>query len=68
MLLVRLEDFGKLDDVLRMYETIAEHEAPPAYAFMQQLPDGAGTWDVFHTSRLTYLARCNRVSGPGSAC
>lgn len=28
--------------------------------------DGESTWDIFHMSKRTYLAHCNRVSGPGS--
>ena len=47
---------------------IAANEAPLAYPFLQQNPDGKGTWDIFHMSKLTYLAHCNRVSGPGSGC
>jgi hypothetical protein len=68
LLLFRLEDPGDLEVVRRMYEVISAHDAPLAYAFVRQVPDGAGTWDIFHMSRLTYLAHCNRVSGPGSEC
>lgn len=25
-----------------------------------------GAWDIFRMTKLTYLARCNRVSGPGA--
>jgi len=53
-------------DKRRMYDTIAGNEAPLAYAFVHQLPDGEETWDIFHMSKLTYLAHCNRVSGPGA--
>jgi hypothetical protein len=51
-----------------VYDTIAASEAPLAYAFVHQLADGEGTWDIFHMSGLTYLAHCNRVSGPGAEC
>jgi hypothetical protein len=47
-------------------ETIAVHGAPLAYTFVHQTPDGVGTWNVFHMSRLTCLAHRNRVSGPGA--
>ena len=66
MLLFRLSDPGDLPAVQRIYEAIAANEAPLAYTFVHQLPDGPDTWDIFHMSKLTYLAHCNRVSGPGS--
>jgi hypothetical protein len=66
MLLFRVTDPGDLDAVRELYDTIAAHEAPLAYAFVHQRPDGEGTWDIFHMSKLTYLAHCNRVSGPGT--
>ncbi len=66
MLLFRISDPRDLSAVRAMYDTIAENEAPLAYAFVHQVPDGPGTWDIFHMSKLTYLAHCNRVSGPGS--
>jgi hypothetical protein len=66
MLLFRVADPGDLGTVRRLYDTIAASEAPLAYAFVHQRTDGDGTWDIFHMSRLTYLAHCNRVSGPGS--
>lgn len=66
MLLFRIADPGDLAAVRRLYDTIAAHEAPLAYAFVHQRPDGEGTWDIFHMSKLTYLAHCNRVSGPGT--
>jgi len=66
MLLFRVPDPRDLDAVRRVYDTIAASDAPLAYAFVQQLPDGDGTWDIFHMSRLSYLAHCNRVSGPGA--
>ena len=68
MLLFRLTDPRDLDAVRRVYDTIAAHEAPLAYAFVHQIADGEGTWDIFHMSKLTYLAHCNRVSGPGAEC
>jgi hypothetical protein len=66
MLLFRVPDPRDLDTVRRVYDTIAANDAPLAYAFVQQLPDGDGTWDIFHMSSLSYLAHCNRVSGPGA--
>jgi hypothetical protein len=66
MLLFRVEDPRNLEAIRKVYDTIAASEAPLAYAFVQQIPDGMGTWDIFHMSVLTYLAHCNRVSGPGS--
>lgn len=66
MLLFRVEDPSSLDAVRRVYDTIAANDAPLAYTFVQQIPDGKGTWDIFHMSRLTYLSHCNRVSGPGA--
>ncbi len=68
MLLFRVPDPRDLGAVRRVYDVIAESEAPLAYTFVHQLADGEGTWDIFHMSRLTYLAHCNRVSGPGSGC
>jgi len=68
MLLFRLSDPRDLSAVRRIYDTIAANEAPLAYTFVNQVPDGPETWDIFHMSRLTYLAHCNRVSGPGSEC
>jgi hypothetical protein len=68
MLLFRVPHPGNLDAVRAVYDTIAANEAPLAYTFVQQLPDGENTWDIFHMSKLTYLAHCNRVSGPGSEC
>jgi hypothetical protein len=68
MLLFRVPDPRDLDSVRGVYDTIAAHEAPLAYTFVNQIPDGSDTWDIFHMSRLTYLAHCNRVSGPGSEC
>jgi hypothetical protein len=66
LLLFRLYDPRDLAAVRSMYETVAAHDAPLAYAFVHQTPDGVGTWDIFHMSRLTYLSHCNRVSGPGA--
>jgi len=66
MLLFRVADPRDLDAVRKVYDTIAANDAPLAYAFVHQLPDGEGTWDIFHMSKLSYLAHCNRVSGPGS--
>lgn len=66
MLLFRVGDPRDLDAVRRIYDTIAANTAPLAYTFVRQLPDGRDTWDIFHMSKLTYLAHCNRVSGPGS--
>jgi hypothetical protein len=57
-----------LGTVRKVYATIAANTAPLAYTFVQQLPDGEGTWDILHMSKLSYLARCNRVSGPGAEC
>ena len=68
MLLFRLSDPRDLSAVRRIYDTIAANEAPLAYTFVNQVPDGPETWDIFHMSRLTYLAHCSRVSGPGSEC
>ncbi len=68
MLLFRIPDPRDLSAIRRVYDTIAANEAPLAYTFVHQLPDGEGTWDIFHMSRLTYLAHCNRVSGPGADC
>ncbi len=68
MLLFRLTDPRDLGAVRRVYDTIAAHEVPLAYTFVHQIADGEGTWDIFHMSKLTYLAHCNRVSGPGSDC
>lgn len=68
MLLFRVPDPRDLGAIRRVYDVIAESEAPLAYTFVHQLADGEGTWDIFHMSRLTYLAHCNRVSGPGSEC
>lgn len=66
MLLFRLSNPRDLSAVRWVYDTIAANEAPLAYTFVNQVPDGPGTWDIFHMSKLTYLAHCNRVSGPGS--
>lgn len=66
MLLFRVPDPRNLGAVRAIYDTIAANEAPLAYTFVHQATDGEGTWDIFHMSRLTYLAHCNRVSGPGS--
>lgn len=66
MLLFRLPDPSDLSAVRRVYDTIAAHGAPLAYTFVHQTPDGPGTWDIFHMSKLTHLAHCTRVSGPGS--
>ena len=68
LLLFRLSDPRDLSAVRRIYDTIAANEAPLAYTFVHQVPDGPETWDIFHMSKLTYLAHCNRVSGPGSEC
>ena len=66
MLLFRIDDPRDLAAVRGVYDTIAAREAPLAYTFVRQIPDGPETWDIFHMSKLTYLAHCNRVSGPGS--
>ncbi len=68
MLLFRVSDSGDLDAVRGVYKTISANDAPLAYAFVHQKSDGEGTWDIFHMSKLTYLAHCNRVSGPGAEC
>lgn len=68
MLLFRVGDPRDLTSVREVYDTIAVNSAPLAYTFVHQTPDGEGTWDIFHMSKLTYLAHCNRVSGPGSEC
>ena len=66
VLLFRLNDPRDLDAVRGVYESISAHDAPLAYTFVHQIADGEGTWDIFHMSKLTYLAHCNRVSGPGA--
>ncbi len=66
MLLFRIQDPQDLAAVRGVYDAITANEAPLAYTFVHQLADGEGTWDIFHMSKLTYLAHCNRVSGPGS--
>ena len=66
MLLFRVVDPRNLDAVRRVYDAISANAAPLAYTFVHQIADGEGTWDIFHMSKLTYLAHCNRVSGPGS--
>lgn len=68
MLPFRIPDPRDLQAVRQVYDVIAETGAPLAYARVHQLPDGHGTWDIFHMSRLIWLAHCNRVSGPGSEC
>jgi hypothetical protein len=68
MLLFRIAKPRDLGAVRKVYDTIAANDAPLAYTFVQQLPDGEGTWDIFHMSKLSYLAHCNRVSGPGAEC
>jgi len=68
MLLFRVPDPRDLDAVRGVYDTISANDAPLAYTFVHQIADGEGTWDIFHMSKLTYLAHCNRVSGPGSEC
>ncbi len=66
VLLFRVTDPRDLGAVRGVYQTISANEAPLAYTFVHQIADGEGTWDIFHMSQLTYLAHCNRVSGPGS--
>jgi hypothetical protein len=66
LLFFRILDPRDLDAVRRVYETIARSGCFCAYVFLHQLPDGTGTWDVFQLSRLSWLAHCNRLSGPGS--
>ena len=66
LLFYRICDPRKLDDVRHVYDLIAQTNCYVAYAFVNQLPDGDGTWDIFQLSRLSYMAHCNRVSGPGS--
>lgn len=66
LLLFRVEDPRDLNAVQDVYRSIAGHQAPLAYTFVHQLPDGQGTWDVFHMSKLSYLAHCNRFAGPGA--
>lgn len=68
MLLFRVPDPRDLDAVRGVYKAISANDAPLAYTFVHQIADGEGTWDIFHMSKLTYLAHCNRVSGPGSEC
>ncbi|MCL7972005.1 MAG: hypothetical protein M8866_07960 [marine benthic group bacterium] len=66
MLLFRVSNPRDLSAVRKVYDTIAANQAPLAYTFVNQVPDGPDTWDIFHMSKLTYLAHCNRVAGPGS--
>jgi hypothetical protein len=66
VLLFRILDPTKLEAVRDIYDSIAKRGTQLAYVFVHQLPDGEGTWDIFHMSPLTYLAHCNRISGPGS--
>ena len=66
ILLFRVLNPGDLAAVRAVYDVISASEAPLAYTFVHQVTDGEGTWDIFHMSKLTYLAHCNRVSGPGS--
>jgi hypothetical protein len=68
VLFFRILNPRDLEALRKVYEVIAANEAPLAYTFVHQIPDGEGTWDIFHMSKLTYLAHCNRVSGPGSEC
>ncbi len=68
MLLFRVADPRDLGAVRAVYDAISANQAPLAYTFVHQIADGEGTWDIFHMSKLTYLAHCNRVSGPGSEC
>ena len=66
LLFFRVFDPRELETIRRVYDTIARTRCFCAYVFLHQLPDGAGTWDVFQLSRLSWLAHCNRISGPGS--
>jgi len=66
LLFYRIFDPRKLDEVRHVYDLIAQTNCYLAYVFVNQLPDGDGTWDIFQLSRLSYMAHCNRISGPGS--
>ena len=66
LLFFRVFECRELEAIRRVYETIARTRCFCAYVFLHQLPDGPGTWDVFQLSRLSWLAHCNRISGPGS--
>lgn len=68
LLFFRVQNPRELDSIRHVYDVIAETNCFVAYVFVHQLPDGEGTWDVFQLSRLSYLAHCNRISGPGSEC
>ena len=68
LLFFRIPDPRDLDAIRHAYSVIADTECYVAYVFVNQLPDGDGTWDIFQLSRLSYLAHCNRISGPGSDC
>ena len=68
LLFFRIPDPRDLDAIRQVYSVIADTQCYVAYVFVNQLPDGDGTWDIFQLSRLSYLAHCNRISGSGSDC
>jgi len=68
LMLFRVPDPGNLAAVRDVYDQLAENNCPLAYVFVNQRGDGVNTWDVFHLSPISYLAHCNRLSGPGAGC
>jgi hypothetical protein len=66
VLFFRIPNPGDLNAIRDMYDAVGAIGCPLAYAFVQQVGDGKDTWDVFQLSAVSYLAHCNRLSGPGS--
>jgi hypothetical protein len=66
LLYFRIPDPRDLRSIQRVYELIGHTNCYLAYVFVNQLPDGDNTWDIFQLSRLSYLAHCNRITGPGA--
>ena len=64
--LFRLSDPRDLSAVQTVCDTIAANEAPLAYTFVNQVPDGPPATAVKYKLSVAGAYFCNRVSGPGS--
>jgi hypothetical protein len=59
-----VEDVMDLDQVEGVFRQIGKNKPVFTYAILHQKKDGEGTYDIFKSSRFSYLEHCNRVRAP----
>lgn len=56
-----------LKEIVAMYSEIRMKKIPVTFAFIEQLQDGRGQYDIFRLSENSYLEHCNRAWKVGTS-